>query len=169
MNTIYNMQQVNELLQKLKDFLLTEIDTKQLPKDITDKVNAIITNGDGTLFLSNDGTYKRIELTNLIDNTTLVINDNNKLTVKNLDGLTTTIADLNSIPDLKNTIDNLKTTLSNPMRFIDVYSSLSDLTGTYVSGDTVIINDGTNSMTYIYNGTNWKTGMEFKLQIRDVN
>lgn len=105
-------------------------------------------------------------LSNLLDNSTLKI-EGDKLIAKTLSGLTVTVTDLNKINDIGLSIEELKQSISNSMRFIDVVGSLDELTGEYKAGDTVIVSSITETMTYIYNGSEWKAVAEFNMSIRD--
>ena len=59
-NTIMTSEQISNALLQLKSLLETKITNNELSVDYLNKINKIITNGDGLTFLSNNGTYKTI-------------------------------------------------------------------------------------------------------------
>lgn len=129
--------------------------------------------GEGNKYLSNDGTYKEINIPNLSgDNITIKI-ENDKVIAIGLDGLTVDIATLNLLTGLdKNIMEYIKL-FGNSMKFKGVVETDDDLNAieNHEEGWTYIVKDSVSNdnktMTFISNGTSFDPVAETTVEVRD--
>lgn len=129
--------------------------------------------GEGNKYLSNDGTYKEINIPNLSgDNITIKI-ENDKVIAIGLDGLTVDIATLNLLTGLdKNIMEYIKL-FGNSMKFKGVVETDDDLNAieNHEEGWTYIVKDSASNdnktMTFISNGTSFDPVTETTVEVRD--
>lgn len=124
---------------------------------------------DGKIKLTSTGTLDY--LNNLIGNSLEIKND--KLVVKSIDGLDTTIAELNFIHGLDKSLMSYLSAISNSMQFKGVVAddtALNNIVGA-TNGDTYIVQNSVSNnnktMTFIYNGTQFESIAETSIQVRD--
>ena len=126
-----------------------------------------------------DGKVKLNEADNLdflaskIDNSTLEI-VSNLIVAKKLDGMTSTVEEINMLSGLRSNIQTQIDTLSGIVNFAGVADNYADLLVSYTEArakDMVIViqdeNHNGDTTVYIFNGTAWTYGGNFDINMRD--
>lgn len=104
-----------------------------------------------------------------IDNNTIQV-ENNKLVVKWIDGLLTTLQELNYLQGTTGNIQQQINNLSGVSGFRGVFNSLQDLENTSdpQAGEYAIVSDGSSSAYYFYYGNSWDYSHETSTPV-DIN
>lgn len=176
---ISNKENPHEVkLKQLKDIIFGSLlDGDALVYDLTTdtwKNKTITIEQDGKIKLNLNGNLDYLE--NLLDGTTLsVVND--KLIAKSLDGLTVSIAEINTLQGMTGNVKSILDTLSSAgMAFKGVVSTkadllaLTDMQNGYVyivQADESDTDSPTN--TYVYDGTDWLLIGKTTIQVRDFS
>jgi hypothetical protein len=113
-------------------------------------------------------------ISDLLDGDT-VQNVSGKIVVKNIDGVTVGVSNINTLSGMTDNIKAKFDALSNAMKFTGIVSTKADL-NTVVgmsSGDVkIVLADESNlnkKITYVYDGTSWNSLGEFNITVRDFS
>lgn len=110
-------------------------------------------------------------LADKLDNNTIQV-ENNKLVVKWIDGLLTTLQELNYLQGVTSNIQQQINNLSGVSGFRGVFNSLQDLENISdpQAGEYAIVSDGTSSAYYFYYGNSWDYSHETSAPVDiDIN
>ena len=147
-----------------------------LESDVGDNTNEItdlkLKVGSGKVKMTSTDTLDYLDTK--VDNDTIMA-VTGKLVAKTIDGLNTTITELNYSSGVKSNIQAQIDSLSNVGNFtgsVDTHADLSNLTNMNISDMVIVIEDETHndvSTIYMYDGTDWQYVGEFKVEMRDFS
>lgn len=113
-------------------------------------------------------------LSELLDNVTIQ-NIDGKLVIKNIDGVTVGITNINTLQGMTENIKTKFDALSNAMKYTGIVATkalLNVVTGMMAGDVKIVLTDETNQskrITYVYNGTIWDSLGEFTITVRDFS